>query len=179
MKRRSDTQYDGIEVASDWFLPIVQSIETTGIDPASWLPTYGLANLYQAWHPLRDWLRLLRAIRAENTRSLSLFKIGLHVPECIFPIGSCGLEATLRSYAEFYTACHRGGEVGGYQIQASASNQLCILTTTPYPDEFEYGVLWGCARRCSSKCTPFTVKRAGTLSHNDSRVYQLESCPTA
>lgn len=48
---------------------------------------------------------------------------------------------------EAYTAVHRGGRIGGYEFQPEGRSHGIVVSTTPYPDHFDRGVLDAAFRR--------------------------------
>ena len=79
---------------------------------------------------------------------MDLVGIGMKIPEtAIFPPGIDSIETGLKSIDMAYHMNHRGGEIGVYQTTVVGDQQIDVLCQNPYPDNFDYGIIYGMAQR--------------------------------
>lgn len=93
------------------------------------------------WYQLADYIDTLDAIESAVGSSV-LRRIGMQLP--ILTAGE--VDATdpsslLDELDEAYAAVHRGQHAGGFEFQPTSASGGTIRSTTPYPDEFDRGIL--------------------------------------
>lgn len=108
------------------------------------LSKYGIENIdNDNWYSQQQYLRAFREISIASGADL-LFAIGKGVQEhAAFPPQTDCLEKALRAVDVVHALNHRGGKIGYYDLmffdsQARVAKMIC---TTPYPSEFDRGIL--------------------------------------
>lgn len=113
------------------------------------------------WLPLEIWLDVLREI-ATSIGERTLFAMAKRIPEMAeWPPGIDSVEAALASINVAYHLNHRiDGEVmfdpatgmmkegiGHYRCKVEGDRRIVIVCETPYPSEYDRGIISGSARR--------------------------------
>jgi len=97
------------------------------------------------WYPLEKFLEVLTAVE-RNTGKNALAKIGESTPRFLeWPATIDSPTEGLAHLPEVYEAKHRQAP-GGYTATEVDDNQLEITSTTPYPAQWEKGLLKGTAQ---------------------------------
>jgi len=82
----------------------------------------------------------------------------MKIPEnAIFPPNIDSVIAALQSIDVAYQMNHRGGEIGDYRAIVINDHNVDLICNNPYPDDFDYGIIYGMARRFCPKDLQFTV----------------------
>lgn len=139
------------------FAPHVETNGTTimsvvaGIGDVAWpiLAAHGLEKLEpDGWYPQQAWLDAFKEIARHPTNMSDLVSIGMQIPQnAIFPAGIDSIEAALESIDVAYHLNHRGGEIGHYKAVRVNDHQMDMVCENPYPCHFDYGIIYGMARR--------------------------------
>jgi len=107
--------------------------------------------------PLQHWLDVLREVQAAVGPSM-MRKIGSHViKNADFPASFADVESILLALDDIYHINHRG-EVGHYRATQDQEGTITIRCETPYPRQFEYGLVEGICRSSRSGGRRFTVE---------------------
>ena len=105
---------------------------------------------------------------------LDLVSIGMKIPHtAVFPPGIDSIESGLNSIDVVHHMNHRGGEIGVYQATTVSEQQIDVLCRKPYPDNFDYRIIYGLARRFCP------VGYSAAVYHDDSapcREHGADSC---
>ncbi len=111
------------------------------------------------WYPQQAWLDALREIAEGPCNAMfNLVAIGIKVPEyASFPPDIDSVIAALHSIGTAYHMNHRGGEIGSYEASVINNHQVDLVCRNPYPDDFDYGLIYGTTRRFCPKNLHFTV----------------------
>lgn len=100
------------------------------------------------WYPLRSWLSSFDTI-VRDVGPNTLHQIGRHVAmtgEIPPQLGS--LHEAFGALDESYYAQHRGGgDIGHYHYIGTGERSGTMVCTTPYPSEFDRGVMTALAER--------------------------------
>lgn len=93
------------------------------------------------WYPLATYLDTLDAIE-DAVGSTVLHRIGMKLPMTT----DGGDDATdprtvLRELDATYASVHRGENAGGFEFRQVDATSGIVRSTTPYPDEFDRGIL--------------------------------------
>jgi hypothetical protein len=101
------------------------------------------------WYSQQEWLYVLKEIaEGANNAMFNLVSIGMKIPEnALFPPGIDSAIAALQSIDVAYHMNHRGGEIGNYKTTVIDDRNVDFLCENPYPDDFDYGIIYGMARR--------------------------------
>lgn len=96
----------------------------------------------EKWYPLSAYVEAMRVI-GERMGPNTLFQVGRQIPNHVqLPPGIDSFEKVLASFGQAFDMNHRG--VGGtisYHLTSDRSGD--IVTATPYPCEFDRGVIAG------------------------------------
>lgn len=131
----------------DSIRPILQELGVTRIDP------YG-------WYPHQWVLDLFREVAQREGGSMNLVHIGAAIPEqAEFPPHVDNVEAALNLLDAMYHLHHRGGEAGDYQVSRVASHHLAVTCHTPYPSDYDYGLIYALTKRFRPRRSGFVVRR--------------------
>lgn len=134
----------GIEVTGRTLHALHTSL---GNDAAPLLAAYGLHHVQaETWYPYSIFRDILAEIEAHYATA-TLVRIGMNIPTTwVYPLVE-SLGEALFSLDALYQANHRGPALGGYEADQRAERTIRMVHTTPYPTEFEYGILCGIAQR--------------------------------
>lgn len=93
------------------------------------------------WYPLDEYLDALDAIESAAGASV-LRRVGMQLP-IITDDAADGADpaATLRGLDDAYAAAHRGPDAGGFAFELTGATAGHVVSTTPYPDHFDQGLL--------------------------------------
>lgn len=98
------------------------------------------------WYPLEKFLDVLTAVE-RNTGKNALSKIGESTPRFLdWPTAVDSPAAGLRQLADVYEAKHRQPS-GGYTCTEVDESTVEVISTTPYPTQWEKGFLKGTAQQ--------------------------------
>lgn len=93
------------------------------------------------WYSLADYLDTLDAIE-DAVGSSVLHRIGMQLPMTTDgDIDATHPGAVLRELDESYASVHRGEKAGGFEFRQLDGSSGFVRSTTPYPDEFDRGIL--------------------------------------
>jgi len=99
------------------------------------------------WYRQESWRLSLNEI-AERIGPNTLFQIARQIPSgAEIPPELDTLEKAFQSLDAAYQGTHRGGDVGHYRVVESAEKSLKVECTTPYPCDFDRGIVAGLAQR--------------------------------
>lgn len=94
-----------------------------------------------SWHKQQDWLNAFKEI-AENVGSNALKLIGQKIPEnAKFPPNITDIHQALTAIDKAYHMNHRRGYIGHYTYNKRSDCSGKMVCTTPYPDEFDRGII--------------------------------------
>lgn len=153
----------GVEVYGKSLLSFVEGMEIESQKALQILKENGLADIDPAkWYSQQAWLNALKQI-AETVGPHTLYNIGTKIPEnAKFPPGIDSIEKALESIDTAYHMNHRGGKIGNYRFKQSPDGSLYFICDSPYPCEFDRGIIEGLARKFTPEGRFLTVK------HDDS-----------
>jgi hypothetical protein len=122
---------------------------------------YGLVDIHpDLWYPLQPLLDGLNELSQCPGISANLVAIGMEIG-MITPvtphIQSPTLWDVLMNWNEVYQVIHRNGDVGCITCEKVGDKHYKTIHTCLYPDDFNYGMLYGYARRFLPPGTDFTV----------------------
>jgi hypothetical protein len=118
------------------------------------LSKYGIDSIkLNSWYSQQQCLKAFEEISIVSGSNI-LFDIGKGIPEyAIFSPQIDSLEKALRAIDIAYAMNHRGGEIGYYDLirfdsKARLAKMIC---TTPYPSEFDRGIITAMLKRFKPK----------------------------
>lgn len=99
------------------------------------------------WYRQQAWLDAFSTIALE-VGPTTLSQIGRQIPrQANYRPGLQSIDEVLLELDEAYKATHRGGEVGSYRYRPTSLRSGLIICHTPYPCDFERGLLHSLANR--------------------------------
>lgn len=99
------------------------------------------------WYPQTAWLATVGTI-AEELEPHILDRLGEQLPDVAeWPRGPIDVEDGLRSIDEAYQRNHRGGAIGEYRFEPVGDQRGEVHCRTPYPCEFDRGLIRAVAQR--------------------------------
>jgi hypothetical protein len=113
------------------------------------------------WYKQQDWVAAFKKI-AETIGPSTLNAIGKKIPEnAIFPPSIRDIDGALGSLNDAYHMNHRNGEAGDFTFKKTGDRSGTMTSDTPYPCDFDLGVLSATAVRFA---TPGSFPR---VTHDD------------
>lgn len=95
------------------------------------------------WYPLAAYVTALRAIGSKMGPN-TLFQIGRQIPNHVpLPPGIDTFEKVLASFGMAFDMNHHGAEPGAITFNMASQRTATITTGTPYPCDFDRGVIVG------------------------------------
>jgi hypothetical protein len=162
-----------VEVRGETMLSTIASLGEQ-IRPV--LAKHGLAVIEpEKWYPQQTWLDVLREVAAAKFNAMfDLVSIGMHIPEnAAFPPDIDSIPAALASIDVAYHMNHRNGEIGEYRFVGVNDKQIDMICRNPYPDDFDYGIIYSMARRFRTAGSHFVVRHD---DHAPCRKKGADSC---
>lgn len=93
------------------------------------------------WYPLEDYLETLRSIE-DAVGSSVLRRIGMELHLHTDDGGDAtDPQSVLSTLDDVYASLHRGPEAGGFEFRSTDATGGTVRSTTPYPDDFDRGIL--------------------------------------
>lgn len=139
-----------VEVVGQTILCFIYGIPKYEEEMRELLARHGLENIQaDGWYPQQKWLDAFAELLA-NFGPFTLFTLGKSIPEqAAFRLEFTELEQALRAVDVVYQMNHRNGEVGHYIITKydAELKEAFMECTSPYPADFERGVLVGMIRK--------------------------------
>lgn len=97
----------------------------------------------EGWYPLAAYVGSLHAI-GQKMGPNTLFQIGRQIPNHVpLPPGIDTFEKVLASFGMAFDMNHRGAQPGAITYQMASQRTASITTGTPYPCDFDRGVIVG------------------------------------
>ncbi len=146
VKRQPDDT--GAEVLGGIVASIVNAMGAFKAIAVGLLADRGITEIRpQSWYSLTAFLSCLDAV-AKDVGPNTLYQIGRQIPtQAYYPPGRNDLGEVLENLDEAYRLCHRGADVGHYRFQWTGTQSGRMVSTTPYPCEFDRGVLESLSQR--------------------------------
>ncbi|THE64321.1 hypothetical protein D8Y22_12965 [Salinadaptatus halalkaliphilus] len=131
-----------------------------GKEIASKLAQYGLEEIEpEEWYSLTIPLAMLYDMRDEYG-DIRMRNMGQNVPQHVeFPPELSEVDEALRAIDQAYHQNHRGEEIGFYEFESVDDNQGRMTCETPYPCEFDKGLIKGVAKKFANN--PVRVEEIG------------------
>lgn len=140
---------------------ILYACESQGLDITDYLEQHGLTNIQpNDWLPFATILDLMHETRVRQGNFMGLIAIGNAVPQFIpLPPGIETFEDIILNINKTYGTVHQG-DVGYYEVEQVAPRHLRVKAYTPYPSDFEYGLMYGHARRSLPHTADVLINRS-------------------
>jgi hypothetical protein len=112
------------------------------------LSTHGITNAAaDGWYMLDDYVAALNEIETRIGPS-TLFRVGQEIPNHIkLPPGLDTFDKVIGSFGPAFSMNHRGAGAGGITFAITSPNTGIIISGTPYPCDFDRGVIQGFFRK--------------------------------
>ena len=108
------------------------------------------------WYNQQAWLNAFKTI-ASQLGNATLFEVGQKVPESTyFPDEIKDIHHALSLIDIIHKMNFRNGDFGGYNYKKTGERSGKIICTTPYPDNFDKGIILTVARKYKSD-DPFMI----------------------
>ncbi len=151
---------DDAEVGGRVMLGFIQTMTASDIAPV--INKYGLADAHpDKWYPMQTYLDALSEVAALNNPVVDLVSIGMAIVEAgLFPTGfeSMSYIEVMSCWQEFYHLYNRGKGAGTIFAEIiDPGGHIRMVDCTPYPDDMQYGTLYGAASRFLPRSTEFAV----------------------
>lgn len=93
------------------------------------------------WYPLGDYLDTLDAIESAVGSSV-LRRVGMQLPVVSYEaVDATDPSVALVGLDDAYAASHRGERAGSFEFERCDASTGRVVSTTPYPDHFDRGLL--------------------------------------
>ncbi len=165
----------GVEVLGWAILSIRGALEFLKLKAQRLLAAHGLASIEaEQWYSLPNVIAALEAIR-EQVDPHIVRSIGYWVPSnARFPPGVDSFEGALHALDAAYRMNHRGeGDFGHYQVVEGGENTLLMRSDSPYPCDFDQGLLEALYDRFQP---PSSVRLHLTHETGDCRIQGADAC---
>lgn len=139
---KGDVRGELVQVCIDGVMSVFQSrmrdmLDEEGIEEPDPQP--------QEWYPLADFIEVLTTVE-RNTGESALAKVGESTPRFLdWPSTIDSPQGGLSHLTEMYESEHRQAP-GEYTCESVEDGQARITSTTPYPIQWESGLLKGAAQ---------------------------------
>jgi len=110
------------------------------------------------WIPTRKMMYALNELAEDPDFMSGLVAIGIEIGKrIVVPLEDPTLEEVLLSWNASFHAVHRNGDVGQKIAEKVGEKHYRITLTDPYPDDFNYGIMYGFALRYLPPHSDFIV----------------------
>lgn len=148
------------EVIGGTMLSIINNLQAKQIQP--YLDKHGIGEIDpEKWYPAQRWLDVMNDLMESPEVSNAFVAIGMQVAERVrMPpeLENAPLPVVLDHWDDVYKMQHRGGNVGGIEIEKISDTHYKSYHRILYPDDMTYGVAYGWAKRFLPEGTQFIVK---------------------
>jgi len=120
---------------------------------------HGLTNIERdQWVPTRKMMFALNELAQDPDFMAGLVAIGIEIGKVIiFKKEDATLEDALVGWNDSYHAVHRNGDVGQKLCEKIGPQHYKITLTDIYPDDFNYGIMHGFAKRFLPPGTSYRI----------------------
>lgn len=159
------------EVLGASMMPIIGAMGAVALPV---LASHNLGHiLTDKWYSLQD---LLNAFRELHDANYDFVAVGMRIPDdARFPPNINSIESALQSLNEAYHLNHQN-EGGGWEVHMISENEIACISSTPYPSDMEYGIIYGLTRRFRPQGVNFTVYHEDTVDGKPNRKNGGQSC---
>ncbi|MGB1288200.1 MAG: hypothetical protein ACPG7F_16805 [Aggregatilineales bacterium] len=149
-----------VEVNGQSMLAFINNVQQHDIQPL--LEAHNLTEVdADVWYPLQNWLDVLNDLNKRSNTTFNFVAVGLGIAKYTFlppEVEKMPFADVMANINGIYQGNHRGGYSG--EIQYEKVNDTHIIFTLidcVYPDDLEYGVAYGFAKRLLPLGKPFEV----------------------
>lgn len=149
-----------MEVSGATMLSIVENMRADEIAPL--VEKYGFEDIAPSeWYPLQDFLDFLHEMGHDPNLAANLVSVGMSIAEtALMPseLEHPTFEQMVEGWDDHYQSNFRNGDAGYKQTtKVDKQHYKVAHNNTIMPDNLEYGVLYGFAKRFLPPGTRFTV----------------------
>ena len=139
------------------FIAFFQNLQDFQTRPI--MEKHGLVDIQRdQWIPTRKMMYALNDLAQDPDFMAGLVAIGIEIGKrIVFPQENPTLEEAITGWNASYHAVHRNGDVGQKLAEKMGEKHYRVTLTDPFPDDFNYGILYGFALRCLPPHTDFTI----------------------
>ncbi len=155
------TSFDpNAEIIGQNMMAFINCLQQGNIVPI--LDKYDLTNIEpDKWYPLQAWLDVLSDISEKGSAMFDFVSIGMAISEsAVLPpeVDKLPFEVLILGLNDTYQMQHRNGDAGFLEVEKVEDKHIKITVNVPYPDDLEYGVAYGFARRFLPEGTVYNIK---------------------
>jgi hypothetical protein len=142
----------GVTVVGQTVLSVVDGMGSFRESALKILAAHGIPNPQASgWYSQQSWLNAFQEIFQKIGVS-TLYRIGQSIPKnAKFPPGIDTIEQALCAVDVAYHMNHRGGEIGHYTFTKTGDKSGVMVCRTPYPCDFDRGLVEAMAQRFRPK----------------------------
>lgn len=147
-----------IETIGFNMLALINNVNASDIRPL--LEKHNLVDIDpDTWYPAQKWMAVFNEMGSQSGGMFNFVAVGMSVAEKLpIPPEMSTLEAVLENWNALYQMQHRGGDIGYVDFEKRSDKHYVTIHNHLYPDDFNYGLAYGFAKRFSPAGTHFTVK---------------------
>ncbi|MBN1566042.1 MAG: hypothetical protein JXA10_19540 [Anaerolineae bacterium] len=147
------------EVRGDVLLSLLTNLRADNMKP--YLKQFSLDDIHaNEWYPTKNFLDMLNELSRNPNLTPNYVAIGLNVPETAYmppELENASFADVLEGWDNHYQSNHRHADIGHKIAEKVHDQHYKITMQSIYPDDMEYGVLYGFAKRFLPSGTQFTV----------------------
>jgi flagellar hook protein FlgE len=147
------------EVQGGVLAALTSNLQTEAIAP--YLAQFNMDHIDpDEWYPTKNYLDLLNELGEKENLTTNFVAIGMTVAETAYmPPEMEGLPFSefVLGWNDHYYANHRNADIGSKIVEKVGDRHYQIIMDSIYPDDMEYGILYGFAKRYLPAGTDFTV----------------------
>jgi hypothetical protein len=147
------------EIQGKMMNTFLTALRQTNIDDYS--EEYGFISIENnGWYALRPFLAMLDEItHAKAGNMFDLVSFGMKVADLTAPdANQTSFESFIQKIDQVYTTHHRGEGMGDLSSQFINERHVEIISRTPYPDDYEYGLFYQYAKRLLPRGSHFIMR---------------------
>jgi hypothetical protein len=150
----------GTDVSGASLVSLIENVHRYDIAPL--VEKYGFEEIDpDGWYPLSEFQNLLTDLVTHPNQAFNLVAIGMGIAQyALMPPGfeNMPFEQWVKGWNDHYQTNFRNGPVGEKTaVRVGNQHYKVIHEGTTMPDDLEYGVLYGFAKRLLPRGTSFTV----------------------
>ncbi len=147
------------EVIGTTLISFIDNLQSASIVPL--LEEHGMANIQpDQWYPLSPWLDVIYELSDQPGFSSNMIAIGMKIIDyAVTPEEMQGipLDEMLDHWNEHFQLNHRNGDVGYIVTEKVKEKYYRTIHNNIYPDDFNYGILYGFAQALLPEGSDFEV----------------------
>jgi hypothetical protein len=163
-----------VEVCGQAVLSVIKGMGSFTQSAKEILARHGLKAVEETvWYPQQGWLDSFQEI-SKSVGPRTVNQIGLTIPDSAkLPPGIDSVDKALASIDVCYHLNHRGGEIGHYIYKKTGEKMAEIECLSPFPCDFDEGVIKAFAKRFA---TPGVIPKVKHDTAKPCKSKQGESC---